>query len=284
MRRNWFANRLILLAILILLCIGMIAVSALGFLRPIEDLLGSPLNWVTQIFTDVGDSVINSESEDLSVAELQARNAELERQLAQLQGELITLREIAADYDRLTELLDYVSSADNLEFITADVVGEGQYGFINSILINKGTRDGLTIGLPVVTELGLVGRIWRVTANTAQVQLITDRNSNVSARLQNSRADGTIQGEGLADGSLELLLVDLDVPIEPGELIYSSGLGGTFPADIALGQVISVSNVESELTQQAQVSSLINFSTLQQVLVVTNFEAVDLSVFDEPEQ
>ena len=285
MRRNGFANRLFLLGVIILICIGIISLSALGITRPIEDVLATPLNWAVQVFSGVSDSLSSIGGDEAqTIAELETRNADLERQLAQLQGEIITLREVASDYDRLSNLLDYTNTAETLEFVTADVIGSGQYAFINSIIINRGTRDGLTIGMPVVTDEGLVGRLWRLTANTAQVQLITDRNSFVSARLQNSRAQGSVQGEGLATGSVELLFIPVDVVISPGELVYTSGLGGSFPADLPIGQVIGVSNIESELTQEAQVSSLIDFTTLEQVLVVTNFEPADLTVFDEVEQ
>ncbi|MEM9951119.1 MAG: rod shape-determining protein MreC [Chloroflexota bacterium] len=285
MRQNWFASRLILLGSLVLLCIVIIGLSAFGFLRPIENVLASPLAWLTEITNNASSTLLSTEDPETQTIEaLQQRNADLERQLAEIQDELIALREIAVDYDRLSELLDYVSSTENLDFVTADVIGRDQYGFINSIIVNKGTRDGLTVGMPVTTDLGLVGRIWRVTANTAQVQLITDRNSFVRVRLQDSRAEGVVQGRGLETGAVELLFVDLDVSISAGELIYTSGLGGNFPADLPIGQVISVSNVESELTQEAQVSSLIDFTTLEQVLIVTNFDPADLTVFEEPEQ
>ncbi|MEL6524652.1 MAG: rod shape-determining protein MreC [Chloroflexota bacterium] len=284
MRRNWFASRLVLLGGLLLVCITLIAMSILGITRPVEGLLAMPLHWLGQGASSINQTILTGTDNVDTIETLQDRNAELERQLAQLQGELVELREIAADYDRLSELLDYVNTTENLDFLTADVIGDGQFGFINSIIINKGTRDGLTIGMPVTTDLGLVGRIWQVTANTAQVQLITDRNSFVSARLQNSRAEGTVQGEGLDTGSVEMLFIPLDVEISVGELVYTSGLGGNFPADLPVGQVISVSNEQSELTQSTQVSSLIDFNTLEQVLVITNFDPADLSVFDETEQ
>lgn len=284
MRRNWFASRLVLLGGLLLLCILVTALSVLGITRPVEGVLALPLHWLGQGASSLNEVVITGTGDTDTVETLEERNAALERQLAQLQGELVELREIAADYDRLTELLDYVNTTENLDFLTADVIGAGQFGFINSIIINKGTRDGLTIGMPVTTDLGLVGRIWQVTANTAQIQLITDRNSFISSRLQNSRAEGTVQGEGLDTGSVEMLFIPLDIEISVGELVYTSGLGGNFPADLPVGQVISVSNEQSELTQSTQVSSLIDFNTLEQVLVITNFDPVDLSVFDTPEQ
>ena len=138
--------------------------------------------------------------------------------------------------------------------------------------------------MPVVTDLGLVGRVWRVTANNSQVQLITDSNSFISGRLQSNRAEGTIEGRGLETGSLSLRFIPLEVEVVAGDLVYTSGLGGNFPADIPIGQVISVTNIESELSQEAQVSSLVDFSLLEQVLVITNFEPADLSVFEETGQ
>lgn len=269
---------------MILLCIVLIILSTLGILRPVEDLLATPLNAVSVLFSDTVKSTNNPSTSPETIEALQKRNAELERQLAQLQGELIQLREKASDYERLTNLLHYTDSTQGREYVTADVIGEGQYGFIRSIIINKGTRDGIAIGMPVVTDLGLVGRVWRVTASNSQVQLITDRNSFVSGRLESSRAEGTIQGRGLEIGSMRLEFLPLDITVDAGELVYTSGLGGNFPPDIPIGQVVSVTNIESELSQEAQVSSLIDFTTLEQVLVVTNFEPSDLSVFDNTGQ
>lgn len=283
MRRSGLSRRVVLLTIMLVFCAVLIVLSSLGVLRPVENWLAVPLNALTVLFSDTVDTVNNSD-DVITIELLQERNTQLERQLAELQGELIELREKAVDYERLAELLEYTDSTEGREYVTADVIGEGQYGIIRSIIINKGTRDGIDIGMPVVTDLGLVGRIWRVTASSSQVQLITDRNSFVSGRLNTSRAEGTIQGRGLEIGSMRLQFLPLDVVINPGELVYTSGLGGNFPPNIPIGQIISVTNIESELSQEAQISSLINFTTLEQVLVVTNFEPSDLSVFDTGEQ
>jgi rod shape-determining protein MreC len=279
-RRNWLSRRFVLLIALILLAGILTGLSAMGFLSPLENLFAGPLNYLVGLFNDLSEPFVSTGDEAATIEELEQRNADLERQLAQVQGELISLREVAADYERLTDLLEYTSSTDDREYLTADVIGEGPYGFFRSIIIDKGTRDGLTIGMPVVTDLGLVGRVWRVTANNSQIQLITDRNSFVSGRLQSNRAEGTIEGRGLETGSLSLRFIPLNVEVLAGDLVYTSGLGGNFPADIPIGQVISVTNIESELSQEAQVSSLIDFSLLEQVLVITNFEPADLTVFE----
>ena len=137
----------------------------------------------------------------------------------------------------------------------------------------------LLVGMPVTTDLGLVGRIIDVSANAANVQLITDENSSVSSRLQTTRADGSILGQ--ASGVLRLTFVNLDEDILQGDLVITSGLGGNFPPDIVAGQVTSVRQFEFELFQEAQVRSLIDFDTLELVLVITSFQPIDLTVFDQ---
>ena len=80
---------------------------------------------------------------------------------------------------------------------------------------------------------------------------------------------------------LRLTFVDLDEEIQQGDLVITSGLGGNFPPDIVVGQVTSVRQFEFELFQEAQVRSLIDFETLELALVITSFQPIDLSVFDQ---
>lgn len=284
MRRNWRSNRLILLIVCLILCFGLIGASGVGLLAPAENLLSVPMNALSGLFTRLSFAISGATGDYNDLQALQARNAELETTLAQLQGELIQLREVASDYERLVGLLEYTSSTADSEYLTADVIGQDQYAFVRSIIINKGTRDGIAVGMPVVTDLGLVGRIYKVSANAAQVQLITDQNSFVSGRLQTSRAEGSVQGRGLEAGDLRMQYISLDATITEGDLVVTSGLGGNFPPDLVIGQVTSIQNLEFQLWQEAQVTSLIDFGTLEFVLVVTSFEPADLSVFDAVEE
>jgi len=275
LRRNWQSNRIIYLLVLLFACSGLIFLSSVGLLAPLEGLASAPMTFFARTFSGavLAFNEVPMSMEDIEA--LQQRNAELEEVLVQLQGELAQLREIEQDYQRLVNLLEYTETTENREYVTADVVGVGQYGLVRSIIINKGTRDGITVGMPVVVELGLVGRVYAVSANFSQVQLVTDLNSFVSGRLVDSRAQGTVQGEGLDTGSLEMLYIPLDAEVNEGDLVVTSGLGGNFPADITIGQVVSARNLEFELTQEAQIASLIDFTTLEFVLVITNFEPVE---------
>ena len=281
-RRGWRGNRLAYFIVCVLLCVGLIAASRAGILAPVEGIISVPINAVSGFFNRVALRISTTAADLADIQSLRQRNADLEEALAQFQSELVDLREIASDYNRLTDLLDYTSSVQNQQFVTADVVGFDSNNAMRTISINRGARDGIATGMPVVTRQGLVGRIIDVSANASRVLLINDPTSAVSARLQTSRALGDIDGSviGLTSGNLRMTLIPLDAGVQEGDLVMTSGLGGNFPADIVIGQVTSVRSQQFELYQEAEVRSLINFDTLEFVLVVTSFQPIDLSVFE----
>ncbi|NWF68221.1 MAG: rod shape-determining protein MreC [Chloroflexi bacterium] len=276
MRRNWTSNRWIWLVFSLFLCGGLIFLSSAGVLAPLEGLTAAPLQWASGIINNLTLRLVSGVSDVAELQTLRQRNAELEEALAQFQSELVELREIASDYRRLSELLDYTTATTEQEFVTADVIAVDQSAFLRTIIINRGARDGIAIGMPVVTGQGLVGRVLQVSANAARVLLVTDQSSFVSARLQTSRAEGSVNGR--LSGSLLMQFIALNAGVQEGDLVITSGLGGNFPPDIVIGQVVS--SRQTNLYQEAEVRSLVSFDTLEFVLVITSFQPVDLSVFE----
>lgn len=271
-------NRFLFLIIALGLCGGLMLLGIAGVLTPVEGLASAPLHGFSGALNRLSLTLNQAFDELNSLGQLRERIASLEELLASRQIEIIQLREAASDYDRLVDLLSYTSALENQEFLTADVIALDQSGIVRGLIINRGARDGVGVGMPVVTDLGLVGRIVGVSANAAQVQLINDENSSVSARLQTTRAEGSIIGQ--ASGALRMTFIDLDERIIQGDLVITSGLGGNFPPDIVVGQVTSVRQFEFELFQEAEVRSLIDLGLLEFVLVITSFQPIDLSVFD----
>ena len=136
-----------------------------------------------------------------------------------------------------------------------------------TIAINRGTRDGIAPGMPVVSQQGLVGRIVDVTANAARVLLVTDTNSYVSARLQTTRELGTVQGQ--LTGNLRMIMIPQEATVQVGDVVITSGLGGNFPPDLVIGQITSKRQFEFELNQEAEIRSLVDFDTLEFVFAAT---------------
>lgn len=271
-------NRLTLFVLSVVFCGVLIGVSASGVLGPIEGLVATPLNWVSSAFTRLGVA-INGGFEDVQgYEELQEYVGELEVAFAQVQTEVVALREIASDYERLARLVDYAGTRSNEEVIAADVINRETISSLRTILINRGSRDNVRKWMPVVTENGLVGRVIEVTANAARVLLVNSEASFISGRLQLSRVEGTVNG--LPGGTMRMSMLEQNAQVTVGDLVLTSGLGGNLPPDIVIGQVTSTRQFESSVEQTGEIRSLIDFDRLEIVLVITSFEPVDLSIFE----
>jgi rod shape-determining protein MreC len=247
--------------------------SLAGLSGGLEEIVALPLNAVSAVLSDVSAGVNRFGEELGEIGSLRERNAILETQLALLQSELLELREIASDYERLSDLLNYVPTTANQELLTADVIGNEPSGFVRTITINQGARSGIRIGMPVVTDLGLVGRITSVSATTSRVLLATDPNSAIAGRTQTTRAPGSVVG--VLAGNMRMELIPLGLEVIQGDLVVTSGLGGNMPPDLVIGQITSVRSFEFELSQEAEVTSLIDFDTLEFVQVILSFTPAD---------
>lgn len=271
---------------LLLLTLAFVAIviilSGVGILSPLEDIVATPLNWASGVLNRSGLSVSNTLEESRTYTELLEYTGELETALAGLTSEVVSLREIERDYQRLADLVNYTTTTDNQEVIAADVISRDTESALRTIVINRGGRDGIRVGMPVVTGQGLVGRVIEVSSAAARVMLITSEASAIAGRLQNSRSEGAVIGR--ASGELRMIMLDQDVEIVPGELVLTSGLGGNLPPDLVIGQVRSTRQFESEIEQTAEISSLVDFDSLEIVMVITSFEPVDLSIFEQEEE
>ena len=265
--------------ITLFLAVGLIILSANGIIEPIESIISYPLTIVSGIMNRIAIQ-FSSDIKDLSELQyLRQRIVDLEELVGQYQSEQIVAREIQQDFERLAALLNYKQNNETTRYLAAEIIANETSGLFNGIILNKGSRDGITVGMPVVTELGLVGRIVAVRANYSQVLLITDSNSSVSARLQSTRAQGSVSGS--AANQLRMTFIPLNTSIQINDVILTSGLGGNFPGDLIIGRVESVRQFEFELFQEAVISSLIDFDSLEFVLVITSFQPEDLGSIEE---
>ncbi len=250
--------------------------------------LGNALNFIRDPITAVAgwtagrtDVLADALAGPRDLQEARAEIARLEAQIAALQRENEELREGEAERQLLQDLFNRARQSPELTRQTANVIGLDTSPAVQSIIIDKGTNDGLQVGMPVESPRGLIGRIFRTAPNASQVILITDNASAIPARLSNSRAAGILRGSG-PGGQLTMDWIDLKYQVEVGEVVSTSGLGGNFPEDIVIGRVVEVNRSEAKLFQQAVVQPATDFDTLEIVFVVTNFRPVDLSIFDSP--
>ncbi|HLF00397.1 MAG TPA: rod shape-determining protein MreC [Anaerolineales bacterium] len=272
---NWLVDRLGVAVVVLILAVGVILLGQRGLFSPISGTLLAPLVPVQQFVTQIYNTVYNNLFAPSDLEELRRRNAELEAQVAQLTDENSRLQEIEAQYRVVSALLDYARANPEQSYLAADVVGRDESLFLRYVLLNKGTNDGVTRDMPVVTEQGLVGVITEATANASKVLLITDASSAANVRLQESRAEGVVIGQ--ESGELRLLFIPLDVEMKSGDRIITSGLGGTYPPGLVVGTVASVRRRTNDVSQEADVRSAIDFNQLETVLIITSFKPPELA-------
>jgi rod shape-determining protein MreC len=127
--------------------------------------------------------------------------------------------------------------------------------------------------MPVITDRGLVGRISDVGATWSRVLLIIDPQSTVNALTQSTRASGAVQGQ--ADGSLVMRSIPQEDAVSVGDTVFTSGLGGNFPRQLLIGQIVEAERKDYELYQSAIVQPTVDFDHLEVVLIIADFEPVE---------
>ena len=112
-----------------------------------------------------------------------------------------------------------------------------------------------------------------MSASSAKVLLITDPGSAVNALVQGSRVLGVLQG--VDGGNPQIKYLTQDAVISPGDIVLTSGLGGSLPKGLVIGQILKVRHRDYEMFQEAEVRPTVNFGRLELVLVITDFTAAD---------
>ena len=199
---------------------------------------------------------------------LRAQNAQLRQQVIQNESalqEVVTLR----------QLLDYRDSPsfpDHYRGVAAEVTSRPSRAFEQEIVVSAGEKDGVAVNAPVVTADGLVGQVTSVNEDAARVRLLTDQSSAVSAVDLRTRASGIVRHGAIGD-SLVLDYVLKREVVNVGDEVVTAGwrygsLASLYPANIPIGRVTYVGQLDADLYQNVQIASDVDFASLDSVLVL----------------
>jgi rod shape-determining protein MreC len=201
----------------------------------------------------------------LILVELEKENRRLHEEKTILNEQLNIYREGYYEAIRLRTLLE-LKDVLPYKSVTARVLDNKSNALFKTILINRGTSDGLLIGCPVLSARGIVGRITENSWHYSRVLLLIDNNSNIDAVIQRNRAHGILQGTGTLQYNLKY--IPHSEEILPGDVLLSSGMAGFFPKGLILGTVTRAHRQEHELFQKIEVIPSVDFSRLEEVLVL----------------
>lgn len=199
------------------------------------------------------------------IGRLRVENAQLRTQVENLNREIAELREQASSAERLERLLEFRREL-TYRATAARVIGRDASRWFTTLVIDRGSRDGVSRNAPVVTPDGVVGRVIEVTPMASRVLLISDSRSAVGVLIQQSRDAGVVEGVG--GFRLHLKYLSRAARINEGDLVVTSGLGGVFPRGLVVGRIANVIREEGELLQEAEVEPAAQLDRLEEMLIL----------------
>ena len=237
---------------------GLLRKLALESIAPLEGMINAASTGVSDVWERY-----------IFLINLGETNRTLVRENAALSRKINEYREMHLEFLRLRKLLGLKEKAD-FPTVAARVVGRKQSSLFETIMINKGSNDGISVDMPVETVYGVLGRVIEVSWSVSKVLLLVDYNSNIDTLIQRSRAHGILQGSGEKGCRLRYVRRTDDVVV--GDVVVTSGLAGIFPKGLMLGTVDSVKKEKTGLFQEIRVSPSANVTQIEDVLVILGNE------------
>jgi len=220
---------------------------------------------------EVGDWIYSKYDFLRNLNDLEKMNTELKQELDQLQYENHILEQNKIELERLRKLYELDKRYADYPKIGAQVIGKDPSNWYNTLIINKGTDDGLKENMVVLAGNGLVGHITKVGANFATVQTIINDNVNVSGKIMRTsdlcivKGDQTLVSEE-AFARVEYILDSAN--IVKGDEVVTSHLGGIYPPGIMIGTIKEIEDDPHQMTKKAILEPVVDFKHIEEVLVI----------------
>ncbi|OLD55856.1 MAG: rod shape-determining protein MreC [Armatimonadetes bacterium 13_1_40CM_3_65_7] len=198
------------------------------------------------------------------IGRLRTENRRLAAEVARLRAENAQLQDAAQEAQRLRSLL--AVRQPSFRIVSARVIGRDPSHWFNTLLIDRGPRDGVRRNDPVVTSEGLVGHVIEASGGWARVLLILDPRSAIGVLVGGSRDAGVAEGQG--QRILRVKYLSRDADIQPGDQVVTAGLGEIYPRGLVVGTVVDASRGEGDLFREALVHPGADLNHLEEVLIL----------------
>src|SRR5579859_1268321 len=263
------SRTLTLLATAILLALALIGLSPTPALQPVRGVLEAavaPLQHAVSAATYNLDSWIQTAT---AMHEQTAEIAQLREDNARLQTENAQLRGLPAENATLRQMLGFQREQPDLHTLPASVVGRDPSGLARILVLDHGTADGVREGMAVTSPGGfLLGRVSKATEHDATVLLIDDVDSSIAAVVDRTNVAVVVWGEAQNGGRLVARHLAQNADVGRGDLLKTSGIGGSFPRGLLLGQIYEIHQKSFEKEEEAVAYPLADSNAIDQVLVI----------------
>ena len=218
----------------------------------------------------LGDKVIFIKTSVIDIMNVHEQNKALQAEVEELRAKNLAANEFEAENQRLRALLGYKEAATQFDLVAARVIGREAATWSSTVIINRGTADGIANDMAVVTAMGLVGHISEAGLNSSKVQLILDPRSSVGTLVQRpeSRVAGIVEGDINNPTAPRMVNIPKNSDVIVGDVIVTSGFGGVYPKGIVVGKITDIQNEESGLLKYGVIETTVNFQKLEDVAII----------------
>lgn len=189
----------------------------------------------------------------------------LKKEYRILRDRLIGFDEVQRENNRLARLLDFKRGLI-FSSVAANVIGRDPATWNSSIVIDRGREHGVEVGFPVVSALGVVGKVLEAGARQSKVVLLTDPSFSVAALVKRSREVGLVSGT--LSGLSQMRYLPEDADVEVGDIVITSKLSSSFPEGLLIGEVVDLYKDNNSLTVRCMIRPATALSQLEEVLVI----------------
>ena len=204
-----------------------------------------------------------------------AQNEELTAKLSEMYKYTMDYDTLLNENERLREMLELKQKNEDFRFSEpCDIISRNANDLYGGFTVGRGTSGGLSLNDPVITSVGLVGRVTSIGANYAEVTTIISPKVNVGVYTMRTKTTGVIDND-VSSAEKELCLMSdimKDADIKEGDIVFTSGKSGLFPADIPVGTVTEVYDDPNGLTKHALIKPLEDIMKVSSVFVITDFD------------
>lgn len=240
-------------------------------LQPVESAASVVLTPIQQAVHDATAGVGSWIDAVRRARALEDDNKKLRAALDSVTAENASLQQLKRENDQLRAMLKFQSDRPEIKAVQANNIGGDPSGLKEMLTIDRGSADGISKGMAVVSSGGiLVGQISDVKVDRSTVLLITDVESHIAVATQRTQSPGILDGQWQKGGRLLVSRIPRDYDVKEGDVLLTTGIGGSFPKGLLAGQVSSVGKSDVQTDKQAEAYPLVDLNSLDDVLVITN--------------